>query len=58
MRIKVFLGIAAAMTFLLYGCGHKGPLLLPAPKIQATQAFSQSIPSSQQLDASPLQQGK
>jgi predicted small lipoprotein YifL len=49
------LGIIAVLVLLLQGCGHKGPLMLPAPKTQATKP---QLPDSQQPVFPSSQQSK
>jgi predicted small lipoprotein YifL len=51
-------GIMAILFLLLAGCGHKGPLKLPAPKTQIPQAQTASpqIPDPQKPDLPPPQQ--
>jgi predicted small lipoprotein YifL len=39
------LGIIIVLALLLEGCGHKSPLMLPAPKAQTTNP---STPDTQQ----------
>jgi predicted small lipoprotein YifL len=53
-------GIMVILFFLLEGCGHKGPLKLPAPKAQTPQAQTSSpqMPDPQKPDVPPPQQIK
>lgn len=53
-------GIMAILFLLLEGCGHKGPLKLPAPKTQTPQAQmpGPQIPDTQKPDLAPSQQIK
>jgi predicted small lipoprotein YifL len=37
MRFNSALGIIAVLALLLQGCGHKGPLTLPAPDATNSQ---------------------
>jgi len=37
MRHGTVLGIIVVLASLLQGCGHKGPLVLPAPGTPASQ---------------------
>jgi len=37
MRPGITLGIIMALAALLQGCGHKGPLTLPAPGASSSQ---------------------
>gem|GEM_PF-903756 len=41
-------GIIAVLVLVLQGCGHKGPLMLPAPPAQTTSPQKPDLPSSQQ----------
>ena len=54
------LGIIVILALLLEGCGHKGPLMLPAPKAQSSQAPTTSppIPDSQKTGLPSSQQNK
>jgi predicted small lipoprotein YifL len=47
--------IAAILIFLLTGCGHKGPLMLPAPHVKTN---SPPTPSSQNPDLPASQLNK
>ena len=54
------LGITVVLVSLLQGCGHKGPLMLPAPHVQTPQAQTTSpqLPDSQKQDLLSSQQNK
>lgn len=53
-------GIIVIVALLLQGCGHKGPLKLPTPKAQTSQAQTTSppIPDSQKSGLPSSQQNK
>ncbi|MEO8316144.1 MAG: lipoprotein [Pseudomonadota bacterium] len=52
--------VIATLALLLQGCGHKGPLQLPAPQTQPTMAQNRGsqIPESPQPALPTSQQGK
>jgi len=60
MRSGFILGIMTILFLLLEGCGHKGPLKLPAPQAQTPQAQTTSpqILDSPKPDLPPSQQIK
>jgi predicted small lipoprotein YifL len=60
MRSGFILGIMAILFLLLEGCGHKGPLKLPAPQAQIPQAPTTSPQTldSPKPDMPPSQQIK
>lgn len=53
MRRNIVLSIA--LMLMLQGCGHKGPLILPAPKAQSSKT---SAPDLQQSNISIQPQAK
>ena len=46
MRSSFILGIIVISAFLLEGCGHKGPLMLPSPETRAAQTQTPIPPAS------------
>jgi predicted small lipoprotein YifL len=46
MRSSFILGIIVISAFLLEGCGHKGPLMLPESGIQTSPAQAPIAPAS------------
>ncbi|HEY8887829.1 MAG TPA: hypothetical protein VIM35_05035 [Gallionella sp.] len=46
MRSSFIFGIIVISAFLLEGCGHKGPLMLPTPPARTSQAPTPIVPAS------------
>jgi predicted small lipoprotein YifL len=60
MRSILIMGIIVVLTLLLEGCGHKGPLILPAPQAQTSpaQITNPQLPDLQKPGLLSSQQNK